>query len=181
MKVKIIFGMLSMLAVSNSFASAGTVHFTGTIQAAGCDVTPTTKNQIVDFGIISGKEFVATGDTAAAKSFHIDLTACPRSVAPNDKVALRFSGVQDPDNNNLLSVGTGSSYAKKVGIAIFNQADNSAVQMFQNTSPAAIVYPSGTTGTGDVSIHLVAKLQSTGTAVTPGKIDSTADFSIIYQ
>lgn len=99
MKPNMIVGALALTSVfmaGHLQAADGTVHFRGEIIDSTCEVTPETKDQVVDLGKVNRTAFSGVDDVAAPTAFSIDLTQCPETFK---SAAIRFDGNEDAHGN----------------------------------------------------------------------------------
>jgi len=167
------FAAVSALAMSNTFAAAGTVNFTGEIIDAGCTVDVASQNQTVALGSYYKTEFTAPGDKTAAKKFNIVLKDCPQSVT---SAAVRFDGTPEASNTALLAVDSSVvGYATGVAINLMT-ADKVNLPLHGDNG-----YRYALSNTQDNSLDFFAQYQSTSATVTAGPANSVATFSVIYN
>jgi type 1 fimbria pilin len=102
----------SVMAAGNQ--GGGKVTFIGEIINAPCSVDPDSVDQIVQLGQVSTKELV-TGGESDAQPFTISLRNCEIDEGL-DSIKVTFSGVADPQQADLLVLGSGE--AKGAGIAM---------------------------------------------------------------
>ena len=154
--------------MSNAFASAGTVNFTGEIIDAACTVDAGSVNQTVDLGRYSKSEFTAAGDKTAATKFSIVLTNCPATVTG---ATIKFDGSADPANSNLLAVTGGAT-----GVAINLMTADSGTCRWRALTPtftAAETVPN--------TLDFFAQYEATSATVGVGPANGVANFSVSYQ
>ncbi|EBS7636799.1 fimbrial protein [Salmonella enterica] len=187
--------LTSTLFAANVMASDGTVHFRGEVIDSTCEVTPETKNQVVDLGKVNRTSFNAVNDTAAPTAFSIDLQKCPETFK---SAAIRFDGVEDshgdsnlaigtpvdnsgdaakgitPSDNNGDYTGTGAAMAAQgVAIRLYNRADNSQVKLYENSAPTAIA-------NGNASLKFMARYIATEATVVAGTANADSQFTVEY-
>ena len=177
---------LAMFVVSTTFAGAnafaadigggdGIIHFTGSITDKTCTVDAGDADQTVNLGNVSSKAFTKAGDKASPTAFKIDLTKCPATV---DHVYVKFDGVSDTANANLLAVDVSADEenpeAKGVGIEI---ADNTGKAIPLHTaSPSYAV----DTTTNAATLNFVGRYVATAATVTVGPAKADSQFTINY-
>ncbi|MBS9426266.1 fimbrial protein [Photorhabdus caribbeanensis] len=161
----ILASLVTVLAVFSSFSALsydGTIKFRGTILENGCTISGG-KDQTVNFGKIPKERFKnSKGTIAASQSFKIDLTNCPGSA-----IGIEFSGNKDTNDTTLYNSGVHG-----IGILL---AKDSGTKIDANTSVNGYSITSK-----NVSIPLIAKLQSTNATVGDGAINSDVNFTLIY-
>jgi major type 1 subunit fimbrin (pilin) len=162
---------IATLCVSG-YASAydGAVNFTGEIISSSCAVDAASANQTVQLGKISKTSFTGAGTTSSTKTFSIQLNGC--DITTYKKADVRFDGVGDANNNNVLKLATGS-IATGVGIQLLNS----------DQTPLAVGSESTLTtlATGTNQLNFGARYIQTGATVGAGTANGQAQFSVIYQ
>jgi major type 1 subunit fimbrin (pilin) len=163
--------LLACLIQSGANAADGTITFNGEIITAACTVDTADANQTVDLGTVSSTAFGSAGTTASSAPINIKLTACDPAIT---KVGVRFDGLTDSDNPNLLRVNGGAS---GVGIALY-ETDNTLIPI--NTSSASKALIGGATAT---ELNFIAKYMATvpAASITAGPANGTAQFTIDYN
>lgn len=163
----------SALTMSNAFAAAGTVKFSGEILDAACTVDTASQDQTVTLGKINKSEFAKAGDVTAATKFSIVLKDCPATVT---SAFVRFDGKPDATDSTLLAVDSSVTGAA-TGVAI-NLMSNDKKQLPLHGS-------NGTNYTlkssGDNTLDFFAQYKSTAATVTAGPANSVANFSVVYN
>lgn len=176
MKINILsvaFAATSALALSNAFAAAGTVNFSGEILDAACDVDVASQNQTVVLGSYNKSEFAGVGDKTAAKLFNIVLKNCPASVS---SAKIRFDGTPEVTDPTLLAIDS-SVPGAATGVAInLMTADKTDLPLHGENSYS---YP--LTSTQDNTLAFYAQYKSTTASVTAGPANSVANFSVSYN
>lgn len=163
----------STLAMSNAFAAAGTVNFTGEILDAACTVDVNSQNQTVVLGSYNKSEFTAVGDKTAAKKFDIVLKNCPTTVT---SAKVRFDGAPDTTDSSLLAIDSSVSGAA-TGVAInLMSADKADLPLHGQNS-----YSYTLSSTQDNTLDFYAQYKSTAASPTAGPANSVANFSVVYN
>jgi P pilus assembly protein, pilin FimA len=163
----------AVLSMSNAFAAAGTVNFTGEILDAACTVDVATQNQTVALGQYSKSEFSAAGDTTTAKKFNIVLKDCPDTVT---SAHVTFDGKPDTTNTSLLAIDSSVAGAA-TGVAInLMTADKADLGLHGDNG-----YRYTLSSTQPNTLDFYAQYKSTAAAVTAGPANSVANFSVIYN
>lgn len=161
------------VSMSNAFAAAGTVNFTGEILDAACTVDVASQNQTVDLGKYNKSEFTATGSITAAKKFNIVLKNCPTTVT---SAYVRFDGKPEATDSTLLAVDSSVAGAA-TGVAInLMSADKVQLPLHGGNS-----YRYTLSSTADNTLDFFAQYKSTASTVTAGPANSVAQFSVIYN
>jgi len=163
----------SALSMSNAFAAAGTVNFTGEILDAACTVDVNSQNQTVVLGSYNKSEFTAVGDKTAAKKFDIVLKNCPTTVT---SAKVRFDGTPEATDSNLLAIDSSVAGAA-TGVAInLMTSDKADLPLHGQNSYS---YP--LSSTQDNTLDFYAQYKATAATVTAGPANSVANFSVIYN
>ncbi|MCF8581539.1 fimbrial protein [Enterobacter ludwigii] len=161
------------VSMSNAFAAAGTVNFTGEILDAACNVDVASQNQTVALGQYNKSEFTATGDVTAAKKFSIVLKDCPASVT---QAHVLFDGTPEATDSTLLAIDSSVAGAA-TGVAINMMSAN----MSQLPLHGDNGYRYTLSSTADNTLDFYAQYKSTAATVTAGPANSVANFSVVYN
>lgn len=176
MKKNIIVAALAVaasLGMSNAFAAAGAVNFSGDILDAACTVNVNSKSQNVVLGSYHKSEFAAVGDKTAAKKFDIVLKDCPTTVK---SAKVRFDGTPESTDPTLLAINS-SVVGAATGVAInLMTADKADLPLHGDNS-----YSYTLSSTKDNTLGFYAQYVSTADSVTAGPANSVANFSVIYN
>ncbi|WP_049292242.1 fimbrial protein [Franconibacter helveticus] len=171
--IAVVLTATSVLAMSNAFAAAGTVNFTGEILDAACTVDVGSQNQTVALGKYNKSEFAAAGDVTAATKFNIILKSCPASVT---SATVRFDGTPDASDSKLLAIDSSVTGAA-TGVAINLMSANKAQLPLHGSNGYSYTLSS----TADNTLDFYAQYISTATTVKAGPANSVANFSVIYN
>ena len=181
---KLITGILFAVAgLTSHMAAAQTgqaiVNFVGTIQEAGCQIDPSTKDQAIDFGTVGADNFnISSGFVNGSQQpVNIKLTNCPASVS---LAKIEISGTPAINANNLaIATGTGAA----TGLAImFKNLNGVWIKLNDATSD-----PGQPLSQGSNTLRYIAALTNYGTVgssggvVTPGTVNATCTYTIEYQ
>lgn len=153
-------------------AADGTINFTGNITDAACTVTPGTANQTVSLGTVSSTAFSAAGDEVGPTRFSINLTSCPASAT---SATVKFDGLADTSNSDLLAVTTGAGAATGVGVGIYEENSSTLIPVASASASKAL------STTADTTFNFIAKYVATVSAVTAGTANAVSDFTISYN
>lgn len=171
--IAVAFAAVAAVSVSNAFAAAGTVNFTGEILDAACKVDVASQNQTVALGAYNKSEFAAAGDVTAAKKFTIVLKDCPAAVT---SAHVRFDGTPETTDSNLLAIDS------SVAGAATNVAINlMSADMVQLPLHGENTYRYSLSSTADNNLDFYAQYKSTAATVTAGPANSVTNFSVIYN
>lgn len=171
--IAVAFAATAALSVSNVFAAAGTVNFSGEILNAACNVDVASQNQTVALGAYNKSEFVRAGDVTAAKKFSIVLKNCPASVST---ARVRFDGAPETSNSALLAVDN-SVVGAATGVAInLMSADKTQLPLHGDNS-----YRYNLVTTADNTLDFYAQYKSTVDSVTAGPANAATSFSVVYN
>ena len=171
-KLALVVAAAGTLAVQGvALAADGQVNFTGTMQTASCKVANAANGVVtVALGSIATTSFAAVGAKSGEEVFSINLTGCPTG----SKVNLRFSGLSDSTNVDLLAIATGTGTATGVAVGLSND-DGSALSLATNSNQVAA------DATGAATLGFRAYYQSTAATVGAGTASATAFFTLIYN
>jgi major type 1 subunit fimbrin (pilin) len=159
------------LSANSVFAADGTISFSGNIVSDACKVTVADADQTVTMGDVATTAFTAAGDKASPTTFKIDLTGCAEAV---DHVSVKFDGVSDTTDTNLLSLDKGQT-AKGVGIEI-SDAQGNAIPLHTSSPDYPVDSDSGT-----ATLNFSSRYVATATTVGAGTASGTSQFTINYQ
>ncbi|HDC4820310.1 fimbrial protein [Enterobacter bugandensis] len=174
--------LLAAIASPSSHAApgkgAGTIEFTGMITASTCDVDINGQggNPTIDMGTISSSAFKEKGDVAGIHRIQIELSNCDTAVLKS--AGARFGGAYDANDNNLLALKTGGDAATGLGIEFLNE-DGTSLKLGDNPNKFVPITGDGTSGAA--TLLYSARYKSSLDAVTAGKADAVADYTIIYK
>ncbi|WP_376739518.1 fimbrial protein [Atlantibacter subterraneus] len=168
----------SLANIAYATDDQGTVHFTGKVVSAPCEIDSGSKTVNVTFTPVSTTSFSALGsENSQTQDVAIKLITCPADTTVN----LTFSGTTDTTNEELKAMtstdptglavvlyGTGAASSNKV---TFDNAPNSAFAQTTPTGPAS-----------DLTFNYQAKLVATVAPATIKGGDFTADatYTIYY-
>ncbi|KLN97482.1 fimbrial protein [Moellerella wisconsensis] len=163
---------LSIIGLSitiNAYADDGKINFIGNIIDNTCTIEQDSLDQNVILGDVSKEALNGAAEkTAAPTQFIINMTNCP-----DVKAKIKFDGLKDSINPNLLALNTEENVATGVGIRITDMA-NKEISLYTATDlPDLTSTP--------VKLNFIARYVSTGDTVTIGKANSTSQFTIIYN
>ncbi|MFK3658909.1 fimbrial protein [Scandinavium sp. NPDC088450] len=163
----------AVLSMSNVFAAAGTVNFTGKILDSACAVDVASQNQTVDLGEYYKTEFTGVGSKTAAKGFNVVLKNCPPSVGSAKVV---FDGTPEASNSALLAIDSTLPGAA-TGVAInLMSADKTDLPLNGSNGYNYVL-----SSTQDNTLNFYAQYQSTLSTVGAGPANSVANFSVVYN
>lgn len=167
------FATVAALSMSNVFAAAGTINFTGEILDTACDVSVESQNQSLELGHFYKAEFSGTGAKTSAKDFNIVLKNCPGAVS---SAVVRFDGTPAGQNNDLLAIDSNVAGAA-TGVAInLMTADKTHLPLHGSNT-----YNYSLSSTADNTLQFFAQYESTADVVTAGPANAVANFSVIYN
>uniref|UniRef100_Q0HR80 Fimbrial protein n=1 Tax=Shewanella sp. (strain MR-7) TaxID=60481 RepID=Q0HR80_SHESR len=166
--------LMAGLAISyNANASDGQINFTGTITDETCTVTNSPSSPLsVTLGSVAKSAFSGVGSTAAATKFTIMLTGCPQSANVNS-VSVKFDGIADGTNKDVLALTAGEGVAEGVGIQL-TEDNGTVLPLFSASS-------SFTLADGDNKLNFIARYIATSATVTAGTANAVSNFTIIYN
>ena len=145
-----------------------------TIVTPSCSVDLGSRNISVQFGRVPQNNFKGRGSTTGDRSFSIKLN-CKAGQNAQNTVYLRMDATKDPagDDGVLRITQGGTGIATGVGIQVVD-GQSVPVKFGDN----ALVGPSKD---GDYVLPYTARYFQTGAAVTPGRADGTATFTLDYK
>lgn len=171
--IAVAFATVTALSASSAFAAEGTVNFTGEIIDAACVVNINETNTLtVDLGKIAKSAFKAAGDEAAATKFTVTLKSCPAAITA---AKVKFDGIADKTDSTLLGLTAETGAAKDVAVAL-QTADRSDLPLNAVNEYSYALKPDV-----DNKLDFYATYRSTAAAVTAGKANAVATFSVNYN
>ena len=166
------------LASVQTFASDGTVSFTGSITQSGCVVTNATNQTIsVAMGNYSSSALSSPTQTAGPRPFEIDLSKCTTG-----SIKVRFDGTAVSGYPSLLKLTptgvAGTDPSTSVGIQITDLASGGVYTIGDTSSSVPF---QATDSTGALNIKLAARYYAFAKGTPSGQANATTNFSIEYQ
>ncbi|MDE9454513.1 fimbrial protein [Xenorhabdus bovienii] len=162
--------VISGSMATSVFAADGTINFTGRITKATCTVSTSTVN--VNLPEVGATALAGKGKTGGDTPFIIGLTGCGIA-GDSANVQVKFGGVKDSIDGNLLQINSDSGGAKGVGIGIYEK-NGTLINMGALSKGIPVVSPATT-------LEFKAKYVSTGATVTPGTVKASTDFTLDYE
>jgi type 1 fimbria pilin len=164
-------------AVGSDNRSVLTTYLLGegiTIITPSCTVDTGSRNISVQFGKVPQSNFKGKGTTTGDRNFNIKLN-CRAGQNAQNTVYLRMDATKDPagDDGVIRITQGGAGTATGVGIQVI---DGQKVPV--KYGEEALVGPSKD---GDYVLPYTARYFQTGNAVTPGRADGTATFTLEYK
>ncbi len=164
-------------AVGSDNRSVLTTYLLGegiTIITPSCTVDTGSRNISVQFGKVPQSNFKGRGTTTGDRNFNIKLN-CKAGQNAQNTVYLRMDATKDPagDDGVIRITQGGAGTATGVGIQVI---DGQKVPV--RYGEEALVGPSKD---GDYVLPYTARYFQTGNAVTPGRADGTATFTLEYK
>jgi major type 1 subunit fimbrin (pilin) len=159
---------------NSAYASDGTILFNGAVTAATCTVAVNggTANGTVTLPTVSSTKLGASGQTAGATAFVINLTACTTGKTVN--AFFEAGTTVDPLTGNLINGGTPLS---NVEVQLLTAA---AAPIAIGTTTQAKDTNINTTTTPAANLNYVAQYFATGASVA-GPVTSSVTYSITYN
>ncbi len=169
--------------------TTGTVSFHGGLLSSPCSLTPDSRDQSVDLGDISARDFRNAGDRSAPVRFRLSFRNCllgARALADNpagprngdagrlylqgeQAATLVFLGESDVDNPSLLKLNGGVQ-----GIGLRLQDQQGQVLELNQRSRSYILQP------GSNTLWFSASVESTQRAVMAAGFAAVAHIQVIY-
>ncbi|CRL62915.1 fimbrial protein [Proteus penneri] len=156
---------------NKTFLDDGIVYFRGGIVEPACTVSPESKNQIVDLGIISSNQFNGVGSHSIKLPFFINLMNCNKNMA--DKVSLYILGDVNSIDKRLFNITEKQNSASGVGVALFNSEDEMIIP--NNINKYKFIKEN------ELKIEFKASYLATKETVIGGKADSVVWFVFNYH
>lgn len=181
MKKLILASVMTVSAVTAFSASAvdGNIQFTGTIIDTGCDinVAPTHNASNTSVGSIDLKSVAKSamgatiGQIANKTAFALTLTNCPASMT---SASANFDYKASSAGNAYMA--NTETTQNGVGMQLFD--DNKGSQGLVRGVPSS---PVSFVNNSAVLPFSVALVNTSGNGVTPGKVTSSAQYTVVYQ
>ncbi|MER5113301.1 fimbrial protein [Serratia marcescens] len=169
--------------------TTGTVSFHGGLLSSPCSLTPDSRDQSVDLGDVSARDFRNAGDRSAPVHFRLSFRNCllgARALADNpagprngdagrlylqgeQAATLVFLGESDVDNPSLLKLNGG---VQGIGLRLQDQ-QGQALELNQRSHPY-ILQP------GSNTLWFSASVESTQRAVMAAGFAAVAHIQVIY-
>ncbi|HEJ7139256.1 TPA: type 1 fimbrial protein [Serratia marcescens] len=169
--------------------TTGTVSFHGGLLSSPCSLTPDSRDQSVDLGDVSARDFRNAGDRSAPVRFRLSFRNCllgARALADNpagprngdagrlylqgeQAATLVFLGESDVDNPSLLKLNGG---VQGIGLRLQDQ-QGQALELNQRSRPY-ILQP------GSNTLWFSASVESTQQAVMAAGFAAVAHIQVIY-
>ncbi|MDC9623470.1 fimbrial protein [Xenorhabdus sp. XENO-7] len=154
-----------------ALAADGTINFNGRITKATCTVNASTGP--VNLPEVGATALAGKGKTGGDTLFSIDLKDCG-IVGDSANVQVKFGGVKDSIDGNLLKINSESGGATGVGIGIYEKNGSTLINMGELSKSTPV--------TKDVTtLEFKAKYVATGETVTPGTVKASTDFTLDYE
>lgn len=164
--------LASMLA-AQSYAAGGSIAITGSVIDKGCDVVGGVGSVTLELGVVAATAFSGVGTTQSAAPLNISLNNCPVGIGA---VGVVFDGSVDALNADLLALTPAEDGAKGVGVAFYENDGATLIPMRHQSA-----YIDLAEGETTVELDYVAKYMATSAAVTGGKADAVANFTLVYN
>lgn len=171
-KKSVLMAAVLSMCIASGMASAadGTVNFTGVMIAEGCTLVGAAAGNVltVPLGTVTAATFSSVGTKSTPQTMSLRFSGCPAR-----NINVRFDGVPDTKNNNLLALSAPNA---AVGLAVgLTNPDGTALAMLTNSN---IVTPNPD---GSAVVTFSAFYQSTLPTVTAGTANATSNFTVIYN
>ncbi len=162
--------------LTSTFKGTGT-----TVVSPTCEVLAGSRNIVVDFGAVPASTFTGVGSRAVNRDFDIRLNCQGSNLAAyQSRIGIRLDATQDSSNRaGVLRLTQGSNAATRIGIELV-QRDGASERAVTFGSTMTL----GTTvvGSSAFSLPLRARyIQTQAGAVSPGRADGAATFTISYD
>lgn len=164
-------GVVTMGMMNAAQAADGTINFTGEITDQTCTVAPDSVTKAVNLGKVAASALSGTvGTKASPTRFTLNLTNCPATATAT---TVKFDGVRDANNADLLQITPGTGVATGVGIEIADK-NGTAIPLYTASSEYPLVV-------GANALDFVARYVSTNATVTTGAANSVSQFTLNYK
>ena len=161
----------AMAAAAPTTVNGGKITFNGEVSSGACAVSGADTDKIVTLDTVKVSKFAAADQLANAKKpFTISLLDCATDTAKT--VQITFSGQTVEGKPGVLENTAGAGAATNVGLQLFNP-DGSALAVGTLSSTVNV--------NNTTTIPLSVDYRSTGAAVTAGKVQSAANFTLTYN
>ncbi|ASU37301.1 fimbrial protein [Herbaspirillum sp. meg3] len=180
MKKTIISSLLAIAALAPvaSFASDGTINFTGTVTNQTCTINGGSPNFSVTLPKVSASSLATAGAKAGQKPFTIALTACSTKSGGARALFEIGSGV-NTNTGRLINTVTDNTGAKGVEIGLATANGTDILVNGVSTQPQSFV---AIDANGSATLNYLAQYVATGTVPTgAGATTSSVTYSIEYQ
>lgn len=174
--------LTAIVAAPAAMAADGTITFNGTVSATTCSIAAGggatgSNNMTVTLPTVSAAALNATGSTAGRTPFSIVLTGCSGS---STQVSTFFeNGTLVDQATGQLALSTGST-AQNVEVALLNNSQDAIVvgaPTLSGQKSQTVALNSG----GSTALNYFAEYIATGGAATPGTVNTTVSYSLVYQ
>ncbi|ATG15545.1 TPA: fimbrial protein [Providencia alcalifaciens] len=180
-KIAMLSVVISSIVCSAAFAeneplpaqvvNGGNITFNGEVTSGPCAVSSADTDKIVTLDTVKSTVFTAADQLAnASKPFNINLLECDTDVRKS--VQVTFNGQTVEGKPGLLANTAGVGSAKNVALQLFNP-DGSALDIGALSSKVNLAETT--------TIPLSVDYKSTAAAVTAGKVQSVANFTLTYN
>lgn len=142
-----------------------------TFTASTCNVSAGSQNVTVTLPPVASNALGAVGATAGTTRFGINLSGCTSNLGVRASLSTSspFTAI-----GGVIAPTTGAGYASGIGIQIL-KPDGATPVTFDTA------FLTGTTNGANYTFNLYARYYRTGTPVTPGQVQATATYTLIYQ
>jgi major type 1 subunit fimbrin (pilin) len=172
----------TLLCASSAFAADGTINFTGDIKDTTCvvDFGAGSTSLSIPMGTFNKTAFSkGAGSTSNATKFSIKLKTCP---AAYTKATVQFDGTADTNDSKVLALTSGTTAAPSaIGVGIQISDKDGTVMALKDESTSYDLVAGTTTVDNTNSLDFTARYVATAAAVTSGKADATANFTVKYN
>lgn len=176
-KINVITAIIFAAISSGAVAGDGKITFKGEVVKQSCEVEGSDKSKTVTLPKVSSNALQTAGDTTGTTPFTIQLSKCAAAETVTD-VGLSFIGPNiDLATKTLNTAGVGTTTAKNVNIALYNQNDQ-LIKLGMDKDNQNVGFTK--LAEGNVQLNYVAKYYALGIS-EPGLVESNVDFEIIYK
>jgi major type 1 subunit fimbrin (pilin) len=166
---------ISLVAPLSSYASDGTISFSGTLNASTCTVSSGTSGSFaVPLPSVATSSVTGLGTTGGNTSFSIAITGC---TGGSTATAFFEPGAYLDASTGHLKTATGAGAAANVELQLQN-SDTSAIDLSKPSGSQNVA--AATISSNQATANFIAVYYATG-VTTAGTVNSSVTYSMIYN
>ncbi len=150
----------------------GNVKLRSSVVDAACLISLSNTDAYVQLGEWRTNQFKTVGSDSNAIPFSIQLDECSTHIW--QAVSIRFQGIADKHDVQVLAMTSAANTAQGIGLAIFDIHDEI---MPINAEPRHVIL----LNRGVNTLRFFAKYRMTQPLLTPGDASAWAAFTVIYE
>lgn len=175
--INLIYALVLATISTGAIAADGKITFKGEVVTQSCVVDSNNQSKTVVLPKVSVTSLQNAGDFTGTTPFTIELSGCDPKDGLTD-VGLSFIGPNiDLNTRTLKTEGVGTTTAKNVNIALYNQ-DDQLIKLGLDKDNQNINYAN--ISADKAQLNYFAKYYALGKAEA-GLVETTVDFEIIYK